>query len=62
MVQIVRILPTYHLADGTVRAMLNQATTSGTLIDAGIVVGCTALALAAAIWCLRRQAVTIGAL
>lgn len=60
--QVMRLLPTYYLANGLLAALQDQATTQQIVAD-GAVVLCTALAFfAAAVWVLRRQtAVTASA-
>jgi ABC-2 type transport system permease protein len=60
--QIVRLLPTYYLADGIINAMQNRTTPSGVTLDIVVSVGCTVALFAAAVWALRRQATVVGAL
>lgn len=53
--QVMRILPTYYLADGLLAALQDQATLQQVIAD-GVVALCTALAFfAASVWVLRRQ-------
>ena len=60
--QVLRLLPTYYLADGLLAALQDQATLQQVMAD-GVVALCTALAFfAAAVWVLRRQtAVAVSA-
>ena len=54
--QIVKILPTYYIADGTFNALTNQGSTGNILLDLGVVAGCIIILFALAVWSLRRQA------
>jgi ABC-2 type transport system permease protein len=60
--QAVKVLPPYYIADGILKAMLNQATWGNILLDIVLVVGCTALLFLASIWSLRRQSAVAGAI
>lgn len=54
--QVLRALPTYYIAQGAYEAVQNLSTPGSVLLDGGIVLGCTVVVLAAAVWALRRQA------
>jgi ABC-2 type transport system permease protein len=60
--QATKVLPTYYMADGILKAMQNQASPSNLLLDIVILAGCTLLLFLAAIWALRRQSAVAGAL
>lgn len=53
--QIVKILPTYYIADGAYNAMQNQGTLSGHLLDMSVLLGTTLVLIALTVWVLRRQ-------
>lgn len=58
--QVVKVLPTYWLADGIAKAIGNQSSLSTVILDAGIVLGSTVLFFLLAVWSLRRQASVVG--
>jgi ABC-2 type transport system permease protein len=58
--QLVKVLPTYWLADGVINAMTNQSALGTVLLDAGVAVGATLLLFLVAVWGLRRQASVVG--
>ena len=60
--QAIKVLPTYYMADGILKAMLNQATPSNTLLDILILVIATIILFFAAIWTLNRQSAVVGAI
>lgn len=60
--QATKVLPTYYMADGILRAMQNQASPGNLLLDIVILAGCTLLLFCAAIWALRRQSAVAGAI
>lgn len=62
LVQAVKILPTYYVADGAYNALQNQSALPSALFDGGIVLGCTIVVLGIAVWLLRRQASVVAAL
>ena len=62
VVQALRIVPTYHIADGVYNAIHNQGTWGNTLLDTGVIIGCTIVLLAASTWMLRRQASVAAAI
>jgi ABC-2 type transport system permease protein len=56
VIQIVKFLPTYYIADGIYNAALSQGTLKGNLVDIGVILGCTIVLLVVSTWILRRQA------
>lgn len=60
--QAIKILPTYYMADGFLKALQNQATLQNTLLDIIVLAGGTAILFFVAIWSLHRQAAVVGAL
>lgn len=54
---MVKVLPTYYIADGVINALESQSTPGGILLDVGVVAGCIVLLFLVASWFLRRQAV-----
>lgn len=57
---IIKLLPTYYIADGTVNALSGNASFYGTLLDVGIIFGCIVLLFLIAVTLLRRQAAVIA--
>lgn len=55
VIQLMKIFPTYYIADGAYNAMQSQGTISGHLLDLGVILGTTLVLLALTIWVLRRQ-------
>ncbi len=53
---IIKVLPTYYIADGVANALSGQASWSGTLLDVGIILACIMLIFLTAVSLLRRQA------
>ncbi len=53
---IIKVLPTYYIADGVTKALQSAATWSNLWLDVSVVIGSIALLLAIATWGLRRQA------
>ena len=53
---IIKVLPTYYIADGVANALSGQASWNGTLLDIGIVLACIVLIFLIAVSLLRRQA------
>jgi len=53
---LIKVLPTYYIADGVTKALQNAATWSNLWVDVGAVVGSIIVLLAIATWGLRRQA------
>ncbi|HEX7733613.1 MAG TPA: ABC transporter permease [Ktedonobacteraceae bacterium] len=53
--QIIKILPTYYIADGVYNAMQNQGTLGGHLLDMSMLLGTTLVLIAFTVWVLRRQ-------
>jgi ABC-2 type transport system permease protein len=62
IVQVMRIVPTYYIADGMYNAVRNQGTWGNTLLDIGVIVGCILVLLAISTWILRRQASVAAAM
>jgi ABC-2 type transport system permease protein len=62
IVQVMRIVPTYYIADGIYSAIQNQGTWGNTLLDIGVIVGCILVLLAISTWILRRQASVAAAI
>lgn len=60
VVQAIRILPTYYVADGTFNALQNQSVLPSVLLDGGVVLGSTIVVLGLAVWFLRRQASVVA--
>lgn len=60
--QVVRLLPTYYLADGVINAMQERSTAATTTLDIAVVAGSILALFIAAVWVLRRQASVIGEL
>lgn len=58
--QLIKILPTYYIADGAYNAIENTSTLGGNLLDISVTLGCTIVLLAIAVWALRRQAAVVG--
>jgi ABC-2 type transport system permease protein len=54
--QVIKVLPTYYIAQGAYDAVQNLSTPGSVLLNGGIVLGCAVIVLAAAVWALRRQA------
>lgn len=53
---LIKVLPTYYIADGVANALSGQASWSSTLLDVGIVLACIMLIFLLAVSLLRRQA------
>ncbi len=60
--QAIKVLPTYYMADGILKAMMNQATLENVLLDIVILIGGTVVLFFAAIWTLNRQSAVVGAI
>ena len=60
--QAMRVLPTYYMADGILKAMMNQAVPDNVLLDIVVLVGGTVVLFFAAIWTLNRQSAVVGAI
>ena len=59
-VQIVKVLPTYYMADGISNAMMSQGTFADALLDISVTLGSAIVLLAIATWALRRQAAVVA--
>lgn len=55
IVQVVKVLPPYYLADGTYQAMQGHASPGDAALDLGIIVASTLVLVLIAAWLLRRQ-------
>jgi ABC-2 type transport system permease protein len=55
ILQIIKFLPPYYVFDGAYNALKNQGTFSGNVLDVGVTLGCTAIAVLVTLWVLRRQ-------
>lgn len=55
IIQLVKILPTYYIADGIYNAMQGQGTPGSHLLDSGIILACTIVLVIITAWVLRRQ-------
>ncbi|MBA2393233.1 MAG: ABC transporter permease [Ktedonobacteraceae bacterium] len=60
--QVMKVLPTYYMADSFLKAMQNQASLQNTFLDGAILLGSTVLLFFLAIWALRRQSAVAGAI
>ncbi|HET8846670.1 MAG TPA: ABC transporter permease [Ktedonobacteraceae bacterium] len=54
--QVLKVLPTYYIADALYVALLNQDKLGSILLDAGVLCACIVALFALAVWALRRQA------
>ena len=61
-VQLVRILPSYYMADGIYNALTNKTVFSDALLDIIVILGCTVILLGLSVWTLRRQASVVAAI
>jgi ABC-2 type transport system permease protein len=60
--QVMKVLPTYYMADSFLKAMQNQASLENTLLDIVILLGSTVLLFFLSIWALHRQSAMAGAI
>ncbi len=60
IVQIMKVMPTYYMAEGLYTALLGQSTLNTILLDGGITLGSIALLFLASVWFLRRQATVMS--
>src|SRR5579864_1903634 len=58
--QLIKILPTYYIADGAANAILSMSTASQLALDGGITIASIAALLLLAVWTLRRQAAVVS--
>lgn len=61
-VQLIKILPSYYMADGLYNALTNTTVFSNALLDALVILACTVILLLASVWTLRRQASVVAAI
>ena len=59
---VVKMLPTYYLADGANNAIQHVGTSSQNLLDVGVILATTLVVFLIAVWILRRQASVTGAI
>lgn len=59
---VVRLVPTYYLADGLLAGLQQQATAGRLVLDSSVVLGTTLALFALAVWTLRRQARVIASI
>lgn len=62
VVQLIKILPSYYMADGIYNAVTNKTVFSDALLDTIVILGCMAILLLASVWTLRRQASVVAAI
>ncbi|HLJ80935.1 MAG TPA: hypothetical protein VKT52_05565, partial [Ktedonobacterales bacterium] len=60
--QIIKILPTYYLAEGVNNALQHQGSFSSNVTDISITLGCALVIFVGTVWLLRRQAQVAAAL
>ncbi len=58
--QVMKILPTYYIGDGTANAVLNSSNLGGVSLDAGVIIGTIIILVLLASWVLRRQATVVS--
>lgn len=58
--QLIKVLPTYYIADGAINAIQGQATFSTTLLDVSVILASIVLLFLVAVWSLRRQAAVVS--
>jgi ABC-2 type transport system permease protein len=59
---IVRLVPTYYLAEGLLSGLQQQATAGGVALESSVVLGTTLALFGAAVWTLRRQATVVASI
>ena len=60
--QIIKIFPTYYLAEGFYNALHHQGSFSSNVLDIGITLGCALLIFVGTVWLLRRQSQVAAAI
>lgn len=60
--QLIKVLPTYYIADGIYNALISKTVFSDALLDAIVILGCAVIFLVASVWVLRRQASVVAAI
>ena len=58
--QVLKVLPTYYIADALYIALLNQDKPGSVLLDAGVLCACIVALFVLAVWALRRQATVMA--
>lgn len=59
---VMKVFPTYYMADGIYNAILNQGSPGSAALDIGVIVGSTLALVAITVWVLRRQASVTAAI
>jgi len=62
IIQLMKIFPTYYIADGVYKAMQNRGTLNDQLLDLGVLVGSILILLALTTWILRRQSSIVASI
>ncbi len=60
--QLIRILPTYYIADGASNAVTNANALPATMLDISVIIGVTLVLVLLSLWTLRRQAAVVSAI
>lgn len=58
--QVLKVLPTYYVADALYITLLNQNRLESMLLDAGVLCACIVVLFTLAVWALRRQATVVA--
>jgi ABC-2 type transport system permease protein len=58
--QVLKVLPTYYIADALYIALLKQNKPGSVLLDAGVLCACIVALFMLAVWALRRQATVVA--
>jgi ABC-2 type transport system permease protein len=59
---IIKLIPTYYIADGVYNAITSAGTVGSNLLDLGVIIGCTIILIAVSSWILRRKSSVTGAI
>jgi len=59
---LMKIFPTYYIADGVYKAMQNRGTLNDQLLDLGVLLGSILILLALTTWILRRQSSVVASI
>jgi ABC-2 type transport system permease protein len=60
VVHIVRLLPTYYVAEGAFNAAANEGSVGSNALDIGVILASTLVLLVISAWILRRQSAVVG--
>ncbi len=60
LTQVIKVLPTYYIADGAINAVQNHGTSGSMLLDFTVVLGSIIILFLVAVWALRRQATVVS--